>query len=49
MRRQKADDKKDETGDEQLDTIDRPELESEESAEQGRKTKGQGLKLLTPQ
>ena len=27
---------------------DMPELESEESAEQIRKTKGQGLKILTP-
>ena len=26
-----------------------PELESEESAEQRRKTKGQGLKILTPE
>ena len=41
LRRQKADDKKDETGDEQLDTTDMPELESEKSAEQKRKTKGQ--------
>ena len=49
MRRQKADDKKDETGDEQLDTTDMPDLETEESAEQRRKHKGYGLKILTPQ
>ena len=36
LKRQKADDKKDETGDELLDTTDMPELESEESAEQRR-------------
>ena len=48
MRRQKADDKKDET-DEQLDTTDMPDLESEESATQRRNEKGQGLKILTPQ
>ena len=48
MRRQKADDKKDET-DEQLDTTDMPDLESEESATQRRNKKGQGLKILTPQ
>ena len=39
LRRQKTDDK---TGDEQLDTTDMSELESEESGEQRRKTKGQG-------
>ena len=49
MRRQKADDKTDETGDEQPKTTDMPVLESEESAAQRRKQKGQGLKLLTPQ
>ena len=49
LRRQKADDKTDETGDEQLDTIDIPDLETEESAEQRRKHKGCGLKILTPQ
>ena len=49
LRRQKADDKKDETGDEQLDTIEMPDLEKEESAAPRRKTKGQGLKILTPQ
>ena len=32
LRRQKPDDKKNETGDEQLDTTDMPELESEEPA-----------------
>ena len=48
MRRQKADDKKDET-DEQLDTTDMPDLESEESATQRRNEKGQGLIILTPQ
>ena len=49
MRRQKADDKTDETGDEQTKTTDMPVLESEESAAQRRKQKAQGLKLLTPQ
>ena len=49
MRRQKADDKTDETGDEQLDTTDMPDLETEESAEQRRKHKGHGLKILTTQ
>ena len=49
MRRQKANDKTDETGDEQLDTTDMPDLETEESAEQRRKHKGHGLKMLTPQ
>ena len=37
LRRQKADDKTDETGDEQPETKDMPNLESEESAEQRRK------------
>ena len=36
------------TGDKQPDTINMPELESEESAAQRRKQEGQGLKLLTP-
>ena len=49
LRRQKADDKKDGSGDEQLDTIDMPELESEESAAQRRNQRGQGLKILTRQ
>ena len=49
LRRQKADDKTDETDDEQLDTTDMPDLETEESAEQRRKHKGHGLKILTPQ
>ena len=49
MRRQKADDKKDETGDgHQLDTTDMPGLESEESATQRTNQRGQGLKILTP-
>ena len=48
MRRQKADDKTDETGDEQLDTTDMPELQTEESAEQRRKHRGHGSKILTP-
>ena len=30
------------------DTANIPELESDESAEQRRKQKGQGLKILTP-
>ena len=37
-----------ETGDKQSDITDMPDLESEEYAEQGRKQKGQGLKILTP-
>ena len=49
LRRQKADDETDETGDEQLDTTDMPDLETEESAEQRRKHKGQVLKILNPQ
>ena len=49
MRRQKADDKKDETGDEQSDTTDMSKLESEESAKYKTKTKEQGIKILTPQ
>ena len=49
VRRQKADDKTDETGDEQLGTTDIPDLETEESAEQRRKHKGHGLKILTTQ
>ena len=47
--RLKTDDKKDdETDDEQLDTIDMSDLESEESAEQRKNQRGQGLKILTP-
>ena len=38
----------DETDDEQPDTTDMFDLKSEESAEQRRKRKGQGLKILTP-
>ena len=49
LRRQKADDKTDETGDEQLDTSDMSDLETEEFAEKRRKHKGHGLKILTPQ
>ena len=50
MRRQKADYKTDERdNDEKPDTINMPELESEESAAQGRSQRGQGLKILTPQ
>ena len=37
-----------EESDEQLDTTDMPELESEESAEQNKKQRGVGLKILTP-
>ena len=48
LRKQKTDDKKDETGDEQSDTIDIPGLESEESAAQRRNQRGQGIKILTP-
>ena len=49
LREQKAVDKKDETVDEQLDTTDILHLESKEYAEQRRKHRGQGLKILTPQ
>ena len=49
LRRQKADHKTDETGDEKLDSTYMPDLETEESAEQRRKHKGHGLKILTPQ
>ena len=49
LRRQKVDNKTDETGDKQLDTTDMPDLETEESAEQRRKHKGHGLEILTPQ
>ena len=42
LRRQKKSD------DGQPDTTDMPDLENEESAEQRRKQKGQGLKILTP-
>ena len=55
MRREKADEKsddkveEDESANERLDTTDMPDLETEESAEQRRKRKGQGLKILTPQ
>ena len=49
LRRQKADDKTDETGDEQLDATDMPNLETKESADQRRKHKGHGLKILTSQ
>ena len=48
LRRQKANDKTDETGDEQLDTTDMPDLETEESSEQRRKQQGQGVRVLTP-
>ena len=41
----KSEDKK---TDEQPGTTDMPQLESEESAEQNRKQKGVGLKILTP-
>ena len=56
LRRQKADDKTDETGDEQPDTFYAPdesprnimpELESEKSAAQRTNQRGQGLKILT--
>ena len=39
---------KDKKTDKQPDTIDMPKLESEEFAEQNRKQKGVGLKILTP-
>ena len=53
MRRQKSDELNkmipDKADNEQLDTKDMPDLEGEESAEQRRNQKGQGLKILTPQ
>ena len=49
MRGQKAVDKKDETGDEQLDATDMPELESEESAAQKRNQRGQVLQIYPDQ
>ena len=39
---------KDKQPDEQPDTINIPELESEESAEQNKKQRGVGPKILTP-
>ena len=39
----------DKANNEQLDNKDMPDLESEESVEQRRNKKGQGLKILTPQ
>ena len=44
----KTNDEDNEDG-EQPDTTDMPDLETEESNEQRRKTKGQGLKILTLQ
>ena len=41
-------DRKKQESDEQPDTTDMPELESEESAEQNKKERGVGLKILTP-
>ena len=50
LRRQKADDKTGEgDNDEKPDTINMPKLESEESAQQRRSQRGQGLKILTPE
>ena len=49
LRRQKADDKTDEIGDEQPETTDMPELETEESAEARLNQRGQVPKILTPQ
>ena len=49
LRRQKAGDNTDKTGDEQLDTTNMPDLETEESAEQRRKRKRHGLKILIQQ
>ena len=49
LRTQKADDKINETGDEQPETTDMADLESEESASERRKQKLHGLKILTPQ
>ena len=53
LRRQKSDELNkmitDKANNEQLDNKDMPDLESEESVEQRRNKKGQGLKILTPQ
>ena len=51
LRKQKADDKTDkvDNDDEKADTTNMPELESEKSAAQRKKQRGQGLKILTPQ
>ena len=38
----------DESDNQQLDTTDMPDLESEEPAEQKKKQRGHGLKILTP-
>ena len=43
------DEEDNESADEQPDTTDMRDLESDESAEQTRKQKGHGLKILTPQ
>ena len=48
MMKHKTNDEDNEDG-EQPDTTDMPDLETEESNEQRRKTKGQGLKILTLQ
>ena len=51
LRRQKADDKTDDKADnddKKPDTTDMPHLESEESAAQRTKQKGQGVKVSTP-
>ena len=39
---------KDKKPDKQPDSTDMPELESEESADEEKKQRGQGLKILTP-
>ena len=41
-------DREKQESDEQPDTTNMPELESEESAEQNKKQRGVGLKILTP-
>ena len=41
-------DKEKQESDEEPDTTDMPELESEEPAEQNKKQRGVGLKILTP-
>ena len=52
LRRQNSDELNrmitDKADNEQLDPTDMPDLESEESAEQRRNQRGQGLKTLTP-
>ena len=42
------DDESEDDNDEEIDTTDKPDVETEESVEQRRNQEGQGLKILTP-